>query len=100
MPIEAPPVPDEVAPVPSEPPPAPGPSRSHPTLATGRRKESVARVRLFAGTGRFELNGRPMEDYFPSRAHRMVITEPLRLIGREKDFDVIAQHAPLQVIGS
>ena len=90
MPIEAPPVPDEVAPVPSEPPPTPGPSRSHPTLATGRRKESVARVRLFAGTGRFELNGRPMEDYFPSRAHRMVITEPLRLIGREKDFDVIA----------
>jgi len=90
MPIEAPPVTDEVAPVPSEPPPAPGPSRSHPTLATGRRKESVARVRLFAGTGRFERNGRPMEDYFPSRAHRMVITEPLRLIGREKDFDVIA----------
>jgi small subunit ribosomal protein S9 len=63
------------------------PTRSH---GTGRRKEAVARVRLMDGTGNFRLNGRTLEDYFPSRAHRMVITEPLRLIGREKDFDVIA----------
>jgi small subunit ribosomal protein S9 len=59
--------------------------------STGRRKEAVARVRLVDGTGRFELNGRTLEEYFPSRAHRMVITEPLRLLGREKDFDVIAR---------
>ena len=59
--------------------------------STGRRKEAVARVRLIDGTGRFELNGRTLEEYFPSRAHRMVITEPLRLLGREKDFDVIAR---------
>jgi small subunit ribosomal protein S9 len=60
-------------------------------LGTGRRKEAVARIRLFDGTGRFELNGRPLEDYFPSRAHRMQITEPLRLIGRDKELDVIAR---------
>jgi small subunit ribosomal protein S9 len=60
------------------------------TRGTGRRKEAVARVRLIEGTGKFHLNGRTLEEYFPSRAHRMVITEPLRLIGREKEFDVVA----------
>ncbi len=64
------------------------PTRPH---GTGRRKEAVARVRLIEGTGKFQLNGRTLEDYFPSRAHRMVITEPLRLIGREKEFDIIAR---------
>jgi small subunit ribosomal protein S9 len=60
-------------------------------LGTGRRKEAVARIRLSEGSGRFELNGRPLEDYFPSRAHRMQITEPLRLIGRDKELDVFAR---------
>jgi small subunit ribosomal protein S9 len=59
--------------------------------ATGRRKESTARVRLKPGTGRFELNGRTLEDYFPTRAHRMIVAEPLRLVDREKDFDVVAR---------
>ena len=61
-----------------------------PTLGTGRRKEAVARVRLSEGSGQFQLNGRSLEEYFPSRAHRMIVTAPLRVIGREKDFDVIA----------
>jgi small subunit ribosomal protein S9 len=61
------------------------------TLGTGRRKEAVVRVRLSAGTGMISLNGRPLEEYFPSRAHRMVVTSPLRLIGREKDFDITAR---------
>src|SRR2546429_2904977 len=59
--------------------------------ATGRRKEAVARVRLVEGTGRFVLNGRPLEDYFPSRVHRMIASAPLRLVGRDKDLDVIAR---------
>ena len=58
--------------------------------ATGRRKEAIARVRGVPGSGRFVLNGRPLEEYFPSRAHRMLITTPLRLSGREKEFDVFA----------
>ncbi len=58
---------------------------------TGRRKEAVARVRLVPGTGQIELNGRRLEDYFPSRAHRMVVMTPLRVIGREKEFDVFAR---------
>ncbi len=61
-----------------------------PSLGTGRRKEAVARVRLVQGTGRIELNGKPLEEYFPSRTHRMVVTTPLRLVGKEKDFDVVA----------
>jgi small subunit ribosomal protein S9 len=60
------------------------------TLATGRRKEAVARIRLTPGTGRFLLNGRTLEEYFPSRVHRMIATSPLRTIGRDKDFDVVA----------
>jgi small subunit ribosomal protein S9 len=60
------------------------------TRATGRRKESIARVRLIEGTGRFELNGRPLEEYFTSRAQRMLVTAPLRTVAKEKELDVIA----------
>ncbi|GBC87203.1 30S ribosomal protein S9 [bacterium HR12] len=59
-------------------------------LATGRRKEAVARVRLVPGSGAFILNGRPLEEYFPTRAQRLVVSAPLRAVGREKDLDVIA----------
>jgi small subunit ribosomal protein S9 len=59
-------------------------------IATGRRKEAVARVRLVPGTGEFDINGRNLEEYFPTRVHRMVAVSPLRVTGREKDFDVIA----------
>ncbi len=58
--------------------------------STGRRKAAVARVRLRPGTGRLTINGRPIEDYFPSPTHRMIITEPLRLVERDEVFDVDA----------
>lgn len=60
-------------------------------ITTGRRKEAIARVRLVPGTGSYQLNGRTLEDYFPTRAHRMIVSAPLRTIGRDKDFDVIAR---------
>ena len=59
-------------------------------MATGRRKEAIVRVRLVPGTGTFQLNGRSLDEYFPTRAHRMVVASPLRLVGKEKDFDVVA----------
>ncbi|MEO8477491.1 MAG: 30S ribosomal protein S9 [Actinomycetota bacterium] len=60
-------------------------------INTGRRKEAVARVRLVpGGSGDFTVNGRALDDYFPTRVHRMVAQAPLRLVGREKDYDVIA----------
>ena len=58
---------------------------------TGRRKEAVVRVRLVPGTGQFRLNGRTLEDYFPTRAHRMIVQAPLRTVGREKELDVLAR---------
>lgn len=59
--------------------------------ATGRRKEAKCRARLLTGTGRWEVNGRPLEDYFPSATHRMVITEPLRITSTEGRYDIIAK---------
>jgi small subunit ribosomal protein S9 len=57
---------------------------------TGRRKEAVVRVRIASGTGRFDLNGRTLEEYFPSRTQRVLATAPLRAAGKEKDVDVVA----------
>jgi small subunit ribosomal protein S9 len=57
---------------------------------TGRRKEAVVRVRLLEGTGTFNLNGRPLEDYFPNPAHRRLVTEPLRATNTLERYDVIA----------
>jgi small subunit ribosomal protein S9 len=57
-------------------------------LSTGRRKEAVARVRIVPGEGGFVVNGRSIDDYFPTRVHRMIAQSPLRLIGREKDYDI------------
>ena len=62
-----------------------------PPNGTGRRKEAVVRVRLVEGTGQYRLNGRTLEDYFPTRAHRMIVQGPLRLVGREKELDVLAR---------
>jgi small subunit ribosomal protein S9 len=59
-------------------------------ISTGRRKEAVARVRLVAGSGEFRVNGRSLDDYFTTRAHRMIVSAPLRLVGREKELDVVA----------
>ena len=59
-------------------------------LTTGRRKEAVARVRLTPGSGEFLINGRALDEYFPTRVHRMVAQSPLRSIGRDKEFDVVA----------
>jgi small subunit ribosomal protein S9 len=59
--------------------------------ATGRRKESVARVRLVPGNGQFVLNDkRPLEDYFPRPVLRMVVTEPMRLTNTLDRYDVYA----------
>jgi small subunit ribosomal protein S9 len=60
-------------------------------ITTGRRKEAVARVQLVPGEGAFRLNGRPLEEYFTTRAHRMIVTAPLRHVGREKQYDVVAR---------
>lgn len=56
--------------------------------ATGRRKEAVARVRLREGTGTFIVNGKPIEQYITSLSLRTMASEPLRVAGLTKTFDV------------
>ncbi len=56
--------------------------------ATGRRKAAVARVRLRPGSGVITVNARPVDEYFPSATHRMVLTEPLRLVEKLEEFDI------------
>ena len=57
---------------------------------TGRRKESIARVRLRPGTGVIKVNGREFEQYFPTLTHQVVATEPLRLTQTADVYDVEA----------
>ena len=56
----------------------------------GRRKRAVARVRVKVGTGSITVNGRTLEDFFPSDTHRMIITEPLRKTSTDDSYDIDA----------
>lgn len=59
-------------------------------VATGRRKTAVSSVRLRPnGSGKVEINCREFEKYFPFPIHRETILAPLRMIGREKEFDLV-----------
>jgi small subunit ribosomal protein S9 len=58
--------------------------------STGRRKGAVARIRLRPGEGAITVNRRPLEQYFPSATHRMVISEPLRLVEKVETYNVDA----------
>ena len=58
--------------------------------STGRRKEAIARVRLRPGNGQITINARPIDAYFPTATHRMVVTEPLRLTQTAEVYDVDA----------
>ncbi len=56
---------------------------------TGRRKRSIARVRLVPGNGAFTVNGRDIEDYFNYETARNDMKSPLTVTGTEGKFDVI-----------
>ena len=59
------------------------------SLGTGRRKSSVARVRVRPGTGQITINKRPFEDYFRFAQNRRTVLEVLELTGNTDDVDVI-----------
>jgi small subunit ribosomal protein S9 len=61
-----------------------------PVQTVGRRKEAVVRVRLVPGTGKFDLDGRSLENYFPNRVHQQLIKAPLVTVDREGTFDIYA----------
>jgi len=64
---------------------------SSPGAATGRRKEAIARVRLVPGTGKWTVNGRTLEGYFPNKVHQQLVNEPFKTLDIENRFDVIAR---------
>ncbi len=59
--------------------------------ATGRRKESVARVRFYDGAGQIVLNDRPLEKYFPTMAQRIRVLEPLQVAQLMGRYEIRAQ---------
>ena len=61
-----------------------------PVQTVGRRKEAIVRVRLVPGTGKFSLNGRELENYFPNKVHQQLIKEPFVTLEKEDQYDVIA----------
>src|SRR5215213_3688795 len=67
------------------------PATIAPAAATGRRKEAVARVRIFPGTGQWRINGRTLDSYFPNKLHQQVVSEPFAATELEGRFDVIAR---------
>jgi small subunit ribosomal protein S9 len=66
------------------------PRTERPIQTVGRRKEAIVRVRILAGSGKFTLNGRTLEAYFPSKVHQQVVREPLTVAERLETVDVIA----------
>ena len=89
--------PAPASPAPASPAPAPA-TRSRarsrgagqPIQTVGRRKEAIVRVRLLPGTGKFTLNGRELENYFPSKVHQQLVREPLVTADKAEAFDVFA----------
>jgi len=61
-----------------------------PVQTVGRRKEAVVRVRLMPGTGKFTLNGKSLETYFPNKLHQQLIREPLVTVEKTDRFDIFA----------
>ena len=60
------------------------------SIATGRRKTAIARVRLLQGKGKITVNGRDFAAYFPTTDLRLIVEEPFKVLEAAGKFDVIA----------
>jgi len=58
-------------------------------IATGRRKEAVARIRMSPGTGKIEVNGKAFEEYFPTSNLQSAVLAPLQIAKSINTFDVV-----------
>ncbi|GAA2303366.1 hypothetical protein GCM10009853_070270 [Glycomyces scopariae] len=85
VPVE---VPADVAAAPSVP-SIPAIPADRPIQTVGRRKRAIARVRLVAGTGKYVVNGKTLEDYFPSKVHQQTVAEPFVTVEAGDNFDVL-----------
>lgn len=66
---------------------------------TGRRKSSVARVRVYAGSGNITINGRNLDDYFGLETLKLIVKQPLILTENADKFDVVCTVAGGGVTG-
>ena len=57
---------------------------------TGRRKKSVARVRIYPGTGMITINGKDVEEYFGLETLKLIINQPFGVTGTTGKFDIVA----------
>ncbi len=60
---------------------------------TGRRKNSVARVRVYKGTGKITINDRDIDNYFGLETLKLIVRSPLVLLGVENEYDVVVRVA-------
>ncbi len=60
-------------------------------LGTGRRKSSVARVRVRAGSGKITVNNKPIEDYFVNEQHRAAVSSTLNAVEQDGKLDVMVR---------
>ena len=72
----------------------------HYYYATGRRKTSVARVRLYMDSGPIVVNGKPMEEVFPWEPWQQQVTEPFRVTNSTGQFRVVAKVTGGGVVGN
>ncbi len=66
---------------------------------TGRRKSSVARVRVYAGTGKITINDRDIDDYFGLETLKLIVRQPLALTDTAEKFDIVVRVAGGGVTG-
>ncbi len=66
---------------------------------TGRRKKSVARVRVYAGTGKITVNDRELDDYFGLETLKLIVRQPLTLTNTTEKFDIVCKVAGGGVTG-
>jgi len=59
--------------------------------AVGRRKQAIARVRVVPGSGKWSVNGRELDVYFPNKLHQQEVNDPFKLLELEGSYDVIAR---------
>ena len=64
-------------------------SKSPYFYGTGRRKHSVARVRLYQGSGKITINDRDIDDYFGLETLKLIVRQPLTLTGNDANFDIV-----------
>ena len=60
---------------------------------TGRRKKSVARVRIYPGSGEITINGRSIDEYFGLETLKLIVNQPVGVTGTAGKFDIVANVA-------